>query len=97
MPELISIIFQKVIWQIMGVIVMSETFFSQADEKILDDVLAEFSKLAAIPRPSKHEEQVSNFLKDFFEKRALKVVQDGLKNIVAEIPASSVKYIVGFS
>lgn len=70
---------------------MSETFFSQADEKILDDVLAEFSKLAAIPRPSKHEEQVSNFLKDFFEKRALKVVQDSLKNIVAEIPASSGK------
>ena len=57
-------------------------------EKILNGVLEEFAKLAAIPRPSKHEEQVSNYLKKFFEERGLKVVQDSFKNIIAEIPAS---------
>ena len=67
---------------------MSETILTQAQEKILDGVLEEFAKLAAIPRPSKHEEQVSNFLKKFFEERGLTVVQDKFKNIVAEVPAS---------
>lgn len=70
---------------------MSEKILTQADEKILDGVLAKFAELAAIPRPSKHEERVSNFLKTFFEERGLAVVQDGRKNIIAEIPASSGK------
>ena len=67
---------------------MSETILTRASEKILDGVLEEFSKLAAIPRPSKHEEQVSNFLKKFFEEHGFKVVQDRFKNIIAEVPAS---------
>ncbi len=70
---------------------MSETILTQDDEKILDDVLAEFAKLSAIPRPSKHEERVSNFLKKFFEDCCLAVVQDSFKNIIAEVPASSGK------
>ncbi len=68
---------------------MSETIFAQAREKILDGVLNEFSKLAKIPRPSKHEGRVSNFLKKFFEERGFQVVQDSFKNIIAEIPAST--------
>ena len=67
---------------------MSEIILAQACEKILEGVLAEFKKLAAIPRPSKHETQVSNFLKKFFEERGLAVVQDKFKNIIAEVPAS---------
>ena len=68
---------------------MSETILIQPNEKILDGVLDEFAQLAKIPRPSKHEEQVSNHLKKFFEQRGLQVVQDKFKNIVAKIPASS--------
>lgn len=67
---------------------MSETILNETPEKILEDVLAEFAKLAAIPRPSKHEERVSNFLRKFFEERGFTVVQDDYKNIIAEIPAS---------
>ena len=67
---------------------MSEKILNRAAEKILDGVLEEFSKLAAIPRPSKHEEQVSNFLKKFFEEHGLEVVQDEFKNIIAEASAS---------
>ena len=66
---------------------MSEILL-QTDKIILEGVLAQFAKLAAIPRPSKHEERVSNFLKKFFEERGLQVVQDSHKNIIAEIPAS---------
>lgn len=57
-------------------------------ETILNGVLAEFEKLAAIPRPSKHEERISNYLKKFFEERGLTVVQDSFNNIIAEVPAS---------
>ena len=57
----------------------------------MNGVLAEFEKLAKIPRPSKHEGQVSDYLKRFFEERGLTVVQDSFKNIIAEVPASSGK------
>ena len=67
---------------------MSEKILQQAAEKILNGVLEEFAKLAAIPRPSKHEAQVSNYLKKFFEQHGLSVVQDKFKNIIAEVPAS---------
>lgn len=70
---------------------MSETILNKAREEILDGVLAEFAKLAAIPRPSKHEEQVSNFLKDLLTECGLKVVQDKFNNIIAEVPASIAK------
>ena len=70
---------------------MNEMILTQPQDKILDGVLKEFEKLAAIPRPSKHEESVSNFLKDFFEEQGFEVVQDKFKNIIAEIPASSGK------
>ena len=56
-------------------------------EKILDGVLAEFEKLAAIPRKSGHEEQVSNFLKNYLQDLGFEVAQDASNNIIAEIPA----------
>ena len=67
---------------------MSETILNKAREEILEGVLREFAKLAAIPRPSKHEEQVSNFLKELLKACGFKVVQDKLNNIIAEVPAS---------
>ncbi len=56
--------------------------------EILEGVLDEFKNLAAIPRPSKHEERVSNFLKEYLQAQGFQVAQDENKNIVAEIPAS---------
>ncbi|MBR1647773.1 MAG: beta-Ala-His dipeptidase [Selenomonadaceae bacterium] len=70
---------------------MNETILTRADEKILDDVLANFAKLAKIPRSSKHEAQVGKFLQDFFVKRGLEVVRDKFNNVIAEIPASAGK------
>ena len=53
---------------------------------MLEKVLDEFKKLAAIPRPSKHEEKVSNFLREYLKNYGFEVVQDKVKNIIAEIP-----------
>lgn len=54
---------------------------------MLEKVLDEFKKLAAIPRPSKHEEKISNFLREYLQSYGFEVVQDEFKNIIAEIPA----------
>ena len=67
---------------------MNETILTRADKAILDGVLDNFAALAKIPRPSKHEQQVGNFLQKFFEARGLNVVRDKFNNVVAEIPAS---------
>ncbi len=55
---------------------------------ILESVLDEFKNLAAIPRPSKNEEQVSNFLREYLKSLGFEVAQDKFKNIIAEIPAN---------
>ena len=59
--------------------------------QILESVLDELKKLAAIPRPSKHEEKISNFLRDYLKSYGFEVFQDSVKNIIAEIPASEGK------
>ena len=45
------------------------------DKEIMDGVLAEFANMAAIPRPSNCERQISNFLKE----RALSLVAMSFK------------------
>ena len=70
---------------------MNEKIFARTREEILDGVLAQFEQLAKIPRPSKHEKQISDFLKKFFAERGFEVVQDENNNLIAEIPASAGK------
>lgn len=55
---------------------------------MLEKVLEEFKNLAAIPRPSKHEQKISNFLRDYLNSYGFEVVQDSVNNIIAEIPAT---------
>ncbi len=58
------------------------------DNDILEGVLAEFEKLAAIPRPSGQEEAVSNYLKEAFAALGCPVVQDTANNVIADLAAS---------
>ena len=60
-------------------------------DEILEGVLAEFEKLAEIPRPSKHEERISSYLYQYLVSLGFEVTQDRYKNIIAEIPASEGK------
>lgn len=58
------------------------------DTEILEGVLSEFKNLAAIPRPSKHEERVSKFLQKHLEELGFQTTRDEANNVIAEVPAS---------
>ncbi|MEO6834167.1 MAG: aminoacyl-histidine dipeptidase [Chitinophagaceae bacterium] len=47
-----------------------------------------FAALNAVPRPSKHEEEVIAFVKDFGEKLGLETIQDSVGNIIIKKPAT---------
>ncbi|MBR3723642.1 MAG: beta-Ala-His dipeptidase [Selenomonadaceae bacterium] len=59
------------------------------DSEILEGVLEEFKKLAAIPRPSGHIEKVSLFLKDYFAEMGFNAVQDEVKNVIVDAPPAA--------
>ncbi|MFI3288110.1 MAG: aminoacyl-histidine dipeptidase [Rikenellaceae bacterium] len=48
-----------------------------------------FAQICAIPHPSKHEEAILDFLKDFAREHNLSYRQDAIGNIVIEKPASA--------
>lgn len=58
------------------------------EKEIVDGVLAEFSQLAKIPRPSGHEKAVSDYLYKLFLGLGCHVVQDGVNNIIADMEAT---------
>ena len=47
-----------------------------------------FNTINAIPRPSKKEEEIIKFVKDFGNSLNLKTVQDSVGNVVIKKPAS---------
>ncbi|MGM9540245.1 M20/M25/M40 family metallo-hydrolase [Anaerovibrio sp.] len=59
------------------------------NEDIVEGVLAEFSRLAEIPRPSGHEKAVSDYLYKLFSDMGCRVVQDGANNIIADMEATA--------
>lgn len=59
------------------------------NEAVIDGVLAEFAKLAEIPRPSGHEKAVSDYLYGAFEALGCEVEQDSVNNIIADLPATA--------
>ena len=62
---------------------------SEIDKDIvLEGVLAEFGKLAEIPRMSGHEKAVSDFLMDYLKGLGFQVVQDDVFNIIVDKPAT---------
>lgn len=56
--------------------------------KILEQVLEEFSKLSAIPRPSKQEYKVAAYLVDRLKRLGAEVIVDRVGNVIGEVPAS---------
>lgn len=53
-----------------------------------EKVFKNFEMINQIPRCSKEEERISNFLKEWAEKRNFEVVQDEAKNIIIKKPAT---------
>ncbi len=58
------------------------------ENEIVEGVLAEFSQLAKIPRPSGHEKAVSDYLYKLFSDMGCHVVQDDVNNIIADMEAT---------
>lgn len=56
--------------------------------KALDIVLSEFIELAKVPRPSHHEERVSEYLFQWAKRHGLTVERDELGEIIIDKPAS---------
>ena len=59
------------------------------DRKIVDEVLEDFSSIAAIPRQSLHEKAVSDYLLSVFQTLGCDVRQDAANNIIADRAAST--------
>ena len=59
------------------------------DKEILEGVLDEFKKLAAIPRPSGHIEKISQFLKNYFSEMGFKVFIDDVQNVIVDAPPAA--------
>lgn len=57
-------------------------------EDILEEVLEEFYSLAAIARPSHHEQAVSEYLAGRLSQMGCEVVRDDANNVIADLPAS---------
>jgi dipeptidase D len=50
-----------------------------------------FYQITQIPRPSKHEEKILDYLKEFAKLKNLEFIEDDVKNIVIKIPATKGK------
>ena len=61
----------------------------EGQNEVLEGVLAEFAKLAAIPRKSGHEQAVSDFLKSYLSELGFTVMQDEANNIIADKKATA--------
>lgn len=58
------------------------------DQAIIDCVVDNFMSLAAIPRPSHHEEKISAFFMDWARAQGFEPVRDALNNVMFELPAT---------
>ena len=60
----------------------------EAADDINGKILAKFSELAEIPRPSGYERQVSDYLYSWAEKQGFPVVRDEWNNLIIDVPAT---------
>ena len=58
------------------------------DAEIIDTVVENFMQLAAVPRPSHHEEEISAYLVSWAGKQDCEAVQDEMGNVMFDVPAT---------
>ena len=61
---------------------------NMTDAEIIDTVIKNFLEISKIPRPSRHEERISQFLMDFASSQGLNPIRDNYNNVMYEIPAT---------
>ena len=60
----------------------------QTEHEIIDFVVDNFLQIAKVPRPSHHEEKISQFLMDWATNQGFNPVRDDYNNVMFEIPAT---------
>lgn len=66
----------------------SRIYLSEADRQIVRNFVDAFKLIAAIPRPTKHEQAVSDFLKGWAEERGYSVKQNEVYDLIFDVPAT---------
>ncbi len=61
---------------------------SEEDEAVIDEFLGNFELLAAVPRQSKHEKEISDFLKGWVEEKGFEVKQNEANDLIFDVPAT---------
>ena len=59
-----------------------------SDKEIIDSVVDNFMLLAKVPRPSHHEEKISNYLMEWAKKQGLNPTQDSVYNVIFDVSAT---------
>ena len=59
-----------------------------SDSQIIENFYTNFLKLTEIPRPSHHEERISNFLKSWAQGKGYEVIQDENWNLAIDVPST---------
>lgn len=55
---------------------------------VTENIIATFMELTKVPRPSHHEEKISNYLLGWAQGKGLDAVQDDYYNLIIDVPAT---------
>ncbi len=61
---------------------------SMSDKEIIDTVVDNFMPLTKVPRPSHHEEKISNWLANWAREQGFETKQDKVYNVMFDVPAT---------
>ena len=62
---------------------------SETDKEIIDTVIDNFMPLTQVPRPSHHEEKISEYLYNWAKDAGFNPEKDKVNNIMFNVPATS--------
>ena len=74
---------------IFGIVMLQRKSQTKNDAEIIDIVVDNFMPLTQVPRPSHHEEQISNWLADWAKEHGFNPVQDSVYNVMFDVPATA--------
>lgn len=75
-------------WEAWGLADEDPGQTGMTDEEIIAYVMESFEKLAAVPRPSHHEEKIGAFFMEWAKAQGLSPVQDKVGNVMFDVPAT---------
>ena len=66
----------------------SSNYEVMSDKEIINTFVDNFMLVAKVPRPSHHEEKISNFFMDWAKEQGLNPKKDSLNNVMFDVPAT---------